>query len=167
MAEITATKPANLSNYDIAQYAERIARHHDVYDANGYADLQSLLSSLGGSITYADSAESLVVNGPGDFVVRLPHFTSNARDRFTIAHELGHYFLHYRLPKVEGPRRYGRGQRNRAETEANVFASTLLMPAKEFKKVWSRSDGDEWKVARHFEVSPLAATVRAEVLGLA
>lgn len=166
LEKIPVTEPANLTNRDISEYAERVGEFHGVY-AHGYADLTALLDRLGGRVTYAESAESLVVDGQGEFTVRLPHFTSTARDRFTIAHELGHYFLHYRLPGLEGRKRFGRGARNRAETEANVFASSLLMPKADFIREWRSSDGDEWRVARHFEVSPAAAAVRAQVLGLA
>lgn len=160
------TTPANLSNAAIANFAERVGRHHEIYDESGRADLQDLLGKLGGSIGYADSDESLHVQEPGSFEILLPHFTSEARDRFTIAHELGHYFLHYRLAGLQEAKSFGRGARNRAETEANVFASALLMPKESFVEAWNSSDGDEWRVARRFDVSPAAASVRAQVLGL-
>lgn len=160
------TKPANLTNRSISDYAEKIGRHHSVYH-EGRADLDALLRRLGGKVAYAESEESLQVRQEGVFTVFLPHFTSVSRDRFTIAHELGHYFLHYRLAGLSGTKSYGRGARNRAETEANVFASALLMPELEFRKWWGQAAGDEWQVARHFEVSPSAAAVRAQVLGLA
>ena len=160
------TQPAYYTNKSIDKYAEAIGEHNHLYRADGSADLDALLSRLGGTIAYAEGPESLQVEQPGQFTVFLPHFTSTARDKFTIAHELGHYFLHYQLQKLEGPKRFGRGERNRAETEANVFASALLMPRTHFVRVWADLGGDEWAVARHFEVSPAAAGVRAQVLGL-
>ena len=96
----------------------------------------------------------------------IPHHTSARRDRFTKAHELGHYFLHYLYPKVSGEARFGRGARDRAETEANVFASALLMPSEQFKRAYAEVGGDVWQLASRFDVSPRAAEVRAEVLGL-
>lgn len=162
---VARTQPARLTNQAIADYAERIGRHHGIY-SSGRADLDMLLKKIGGSVDYAETEESLHVRSRGDFTIFLPYFTSKARDRFTIAHELGHYFLHYRLAKVEGNKRFGRGDRNRAETEANVFASALLMPAEDFTQLWHEVDGDEWQVARRLDVSPAAASVRAEVLGL-
>jgi Zn-dependent peptidase ImmA (M78 family) len=62
------------------------------------------------------------------------------RQRFTIAHELGHYFLHagYTVHLDEGRLAYtvnlrnsesSRGEDN-DEREANLFAAELLMPAK-------------------------------------
>lgn len=92
--------------------------------------------------------------------------TSNRRDRFTIAHELGHYFLHYLEPEVDGPRTFGRGERNRAETQANIFAAALLMPTEFFRQAHKRFGNDWWTLAEIFGVSPKAAEVRAQVLGL-
>nr|WP_194305898.1 ImmA/IrrE family metallo-endopeptidase [Dietzia sp. B19] len=154
-----------MSNAAIAKFAERVGRENDLYD-DGRADLDYLLRLFGGKIEYRDGGEALHVRSPADFTIFLPRFTSVARDRFTIAHELGHYFLHYRLPELNDERGYGRGSRNRAETEANVFASALLMPSAEFAEKWNSLEKDEWLVANHFDVSPAAARVRAEVLNL-
>ncbi|NWL32931.1 ImmA/IrrE family metallo-endopeptidase [Paenarthrobacter nitroguajacolicus] len=160
------TPAANLSNTALLEYAERVGRHHGIYDDKGRADLHRFVEALGGQIGYATNSESLHVRSIGDFTVYLPHSTSARRDRFTLAHELGHYFLHYLYPHVEGERGFERGSRNRAETEANVFASALLMPRDEFVAAHRRFDGDVWKLAVNFDVSPDAATVRAKVLGL-
>lgn len=161
-----ATEAANVTNTSIASYAERLGEHHEIYDENGRADIQEFVTKLGGKLTYADSTESLHVSEPGVFTIFLPQFTSVSRDRFTIAHELGHYFLHYLYKKRTGEASFGRGSRNRAETEANVFASALLMPHEAFERVWRATGADEWRVANHFDVSPAAAGVRAQVLRL-
>lgn len=160
------TQAANYTNASIGKYAEEVGRFHDLYLEDGCADLDAFLEKLGGTVAYAEGPESLHVTRPGKFQIFLPHFTSTARDKFTIAHELGHYFLHYVLQDETKPKKFGRGDRNRAETEANVFASSLLMPRDHFKRVWAELNGDEWAVARHFEVSPAAASVRAQVLSL-
>jgi len=161
---------SRLSYSAIAAYAEQIAREHDVIDGNGFVDVHALLYKLGGEIEVDDRAESLEVRNPGDFTVIIPTHTSRLRDRFTIAHELGHYFLHYRAPdkfrvgdRVSTFTRLGR---NVAETQANVFASNLLMPAENFKDTFVRHNGDIVPVAENFGVSVPAAKVRAEYLGL-
>lgn len=161
------TKPCNLKYSDIGSYAEEIGSYHDIYDSDGKASIEDLLKKLGGRVALNSGQESLEVTSQGDFVVNIPTHTSMRRDRFTLAHELAHYFLHYRYAGVEGPMTFGRGERNRAETEANVFASALLMPAERFKESWVELDGNSWSLARRFEVSPDAASVRAQVLGLA
>ena len=160
------TEPAGLSNWAIQDYAERVGEYHKVYDDDGRADIDAFVAALGGSFEYAVDEESLHVRGPGDFVIYLPHFTSARRDRFTKAHELGHYFLHYVYRKQQTTASFGRGGRDRAETEANVFASALLMPKAQFSRAFTDLDGDPWDVAARFDVSPRAAEVRAEVLKL-
>lgn len=159
------TEASRLSNAAISQYAERVGTAHGVYN-DGRADVHQLVEDLGGWVETRDGGESLKVHGIGKFAIFLPKFTSDMRDRFTIAHELGHYFLHYRYANLTGPKIYARGGRNRGETEANVFAAALLMPAEPFKQKWGFYVGDAWKVAGHFGVSPAAARVRAEALEL-
>lgn len=156
----------SFTNSSIGSFAEAVSSKFSIWEGEGPADVLKLVTELGGSVTYARSSEALHVEEPGRFFIFLPRFTSAARDRFTIAHELGHYLLHYILPKESGAKTFGRGERNRTETEANVFASALLMPKDAFREVWEKLDGDEWAVARHFEVSPAAAEVRAQVLNL-
>lgn len=161
---------SRLSYSAIATYAEQIAREHHVIDESGHVDVHVLLSKLGGDIEVDERAESLEVREPGDFTVIIPTHTSRLRDRFTIAHELGHYFLHYRAPDSHliGARAsvFTRLGRNVAETQANVFASNLLMPAEHFMAVFEQSSHNMELVARHFEVSVPAARVRAEYLGV-
>lgn len=56
--------------------------------------------------------------------------------------------------------------RNVPETQANVFASNLLMPAAAFKAAFKELGEDLVAVADRFEVSVPAAKVRAEFLSL-
>ena len=63
---------------------------------------------------------------------------SEGRQRFTIAHEFGHYLLHRDQQDIfecchDDINRGDNNERN-IETEANQFASTLLMPLKDFRK---------------------------------
>ncbi|WP_285026096.1 ImmA/IrrE family metallo-endopeptidase [Plantibacter sp. ME-Dv--P-122b] len=158
-----------LSSQAIAGYAERVGEHHAIYDSSGCADLERLVKILGGRIDVSSSfvsTEALTVRDRGDFTIHLPPMTSTRRDRFTIAHEIGHYFLHYLQPDLKGPSRFGRGDRNRAETQANYFAASLLMPAEIFRSAHRELGGDAWKLADRFEVSPRSAEVRAQALGL-
>ncbi len=160
------TEPSRLSYDAIRDYAERVGEHYSIYKRGGRGDVRDLVERLGGRIAVGDTRESLHVNAVGDFTIYLPHMTSSRRDRFTIAHELGHYFLHYLHPKREAAASFGRGERDVIETQANVFASSLLMPTEEFKKAWTRHSGNARAVATQFDVSPVAVEVRAEVLRL-
>lgn len=101
---------------------------------------------------------------------------SPARKRFTIAHELGHYLLHYRDQDVEHidtsdnfrtvlePDAHWTEDRRR-EWEANAFAAALLMPSDLVQRVWPEVrdlDG----MAAWFQVSPKAMAIRLEELRL-
>lgn len=167
--ERSTVKESPLSTRAISEYAERIGRHHDAYSEEGRADLDRLLKALGGRVEVSESffaQEALTIHEVGNFLVHLPPMTSDRRDRFTIAHELGHYFLHYREPNTNGPMTFRRGARNHAETQANVFAAALLMPAEFFGAAYARHGSDWWALGDIFGVSPKAAEVRAQVLGL-
>jgi Zn-dependent peptidase ImmA (M78 family) len=160
------TEASGLSLRAIRDYAEKVGGEYEIYDANSRADLFVLLEELGGEVRVHDGPESLVVTDVGDFIVNIPTTTSSRRDRFTIAHELGHYFLHYLFPGRSGPAVFGRGLTNRAETEANTFASSLLMPEKGFREAYELVGPNARELAMIFEVSPRAAEVRCDVLRL-
>ncbi|WP_374046050.1 ImmA/IrrE family metallo-endopeptidase [Massilia sp. R2A-15] len=93
------------------------------------------------------------------------------RDRFTIAHEFGHFVLHYLYRKqvLQEPigelvaQRYGT---NQAEKEANWFAAAFLMPEAEFRFEHQKCAGDHSELSRIFLVSTAASRVRAQSLGL-
>lgn len=159
-----------LSTVAIQQYAERVADAHEIFPGRDKpADLDALLRRLGGRTVFSDNfsgKEALTVRGIGDFDVHLPPMTSARRDRFTIAHELGHYFLHYRQPGLDGPEKFERGERNPLETQANYFAAALLMPSSRFRRTFRRLSPDMWAIADVFGVSPRAVEVRAQSLGL-
>ncbi len=163
---VRITEPSKLSFDAIRDYAERVGANYDIYDRSGNGDVMDLVRRLGGRVMIGDSRESLHVNRSGDFIIFLPQMTSSRRDRFTIAHELGHYFLHYLHAKREEAASFGRGERNLVETQANVFASSLLMPAEQFADAWRRHRGNVRALATLFDVSPAAVEVRAEVLKL-
>jgi hypothetical protein len=63
---------------------------------------------------------------------------SEGRKRFTIAHEFGHYILHRhgqdRFECGDDDIETGDGNERDIETEADKFASTLLMPLDDFRK---------------------------------
>lgn len=136
--------------------------------------VEPLVSRLGGRIKYGwnsfDEMDggSIVAKSYDDFVVHVSELTSFKRDRFTIAHELGHLFLHLRKVKERDDNAIMRATRHvdmtdrdlqRAEWEANWFAAQLLMPRAEFRDVVNEHGVDY--AASVFNVSTQAAQVRA------
>jgi Zn-dependent peptidase ImmA (M78 family) len=141
-------------------------------------NINRLVASLGGKIVVKDvllqepeHCGTLYVSGPDNFKIIVPSHTSPVRDRFTIAHELGHYFLHYLMAHEEDelPHRAliaYRKDSDRVEWEANWFAAAFLMPSDPFTQEYERTDGDLDRIAEFFRVSTAAAKVRAKDLGL-
>lgn len=168
----TAASPSNLTKGQVHEIAESFAQQFG-YVAGG--DIHAFVGRIGGKVMVADTlltdparSGSLYVEAPEDFRVVLPAHTGPSRDRFTIAHELGHYVLHYLWDpaKAGGRMMATRRGSDRIEWEANWFAAAFLMPADEFRKEYTRLAGDIELLARQFGVSPSAADVRAKALGL-
>lgn len=140
------------------------------------ADLVSIVTRLGGTISVQNvwdiadaSSGSIRINAPNDFEISLASHTGPTRDRFTIAHELGHYVLHYIWPRQQGnavgpieAQRYGTG---RVEWEANWFAAGFLMPREMFLQISAECGGNLSVLSQRFQVSLEAARIRREYLG--
>jgi Zn-dependent peptidase ImmA (M78 family) len=98
------------------------------------------------------------------------------RKRFTVAHELGHFFLHLEGKDGEfvdnadnfrtaaDPDAEWTPERRR-EWEANVFASAVLMPAELVRRKWP-AIRDVEGMAHWFQVSYQAMAYRLEDLGI-
>lgn len=101
------------------------------------------------------------------FVNELHHIN---RKRFTVAHELGHYFLHYdRLQDgiVDSVLKRQDGINDAIEREANKFAAELLMPTNIFIEIWNMGRYSVSDMAKILLVSESAVMIRAKSLGLA
>jgi Zn-dependent peptidase ImmA (M78 family) len=88
------------------------------------------------------------------------------RQRYTIAHELGHYCLHRYQESFFEDQIFFRGlERTRTEMEANSFASEILIPEKQFQKFLQDNINDVDKLATKFGVATLTLRIRAKELG--
>ena len=160
-------QPTNWRKEVIDDLAERIA---DQLHFQPGDNIRDLITRLGGTVEFQDPIEwletdsgSIEVRGERDFTVFVSNFTSLARDRFTMAHELGHFVLHSRCGKI--PIRVPRSGSNRLEWEANWFAAGFLMPTKSFRAAWRETPNGAVMAAK-FKVSIKAAEVRKDSLGL-
>ena len=111
---------------------------------------------------------SLVIRGKRDYTIFLSPYTTPLRDNFTIAHELGHYVLHFFLAggQVGTPAWFARYGTSPIEWQANRFAAALLMPENEFRAAYQACDGDLSLLSGQFDVSLPAVEVRTKSLGL-
>lgn len=74
------------------------------------------------------------------------------RKRFSLAHELGHYFLDHQTADDEMPGEAGIAERDVCESEANEFAAELLVPRSLLKAAIEQIKDIE-SLRKHFEVS--------------
>lgn len=86
-----------------------------------------------------------------------------SRQRFTIAHEIGHYVLHGHLQRAFRDEFSAQGF-NVHEIEANRFAADLLMPA-HWVRAYARYENTS-ELAERFQVSHQAMRIRVSGLGL-
>jgi Zn-dependent peptidase ImmA (M78 family) len=115
----------------------------------------------------------------GETVIGVNDSHSPTRQRFTIAHELGHFRLHPDTLYLDGfVRRDDQSSLavSRHEIEANAFAAELLMPREQVLEELNASlqrqpDADPGKLvrrlARMFDVSEQAMEFRLLNLGVA
>lgn len=93
------------------------------------------------------------------------------RQRFTMAHELGHYLLHRNMigdgvddnmmfrSTIEGSF-YNKNITSTEETEANQFAASVLMPAKLIKKLQNEGVKTTSELAKKLLSSEAAMKIR-------
>ena len=166
-ATMKKPEPTNYSRTDINKIAELVAGKLAYPPGE---PLEPVVERLGGRINFqniddwrASASGSIVVRGPQDFDIYLSKFTSLFRDRFTIAHELGHYILHSNFGEI--PLEMERSGSGPMEWEANWFATGLLMPEDKFRRAWEESPRLSYLTSL-FMVSDAALEIRIEELGL-
>jgi Zn-dependent peptidase ImmA (M78 family) len=131
-----------------------------------------------------DEISGMLVINKDNGVIGYNSKHSKGRQRFTIAHELGHYLLHkdlnkelfvdkdFIVVKYRGNKNYST-EELKHEREANVFAAALLMPQlmiikelekKELQKLTENDLIEE--LAKTFDVSVPAMTYRLSELNI-
>lgn len=145
-----------------ARDAREIAKSYSLSERP--LDVSELVAALGISVakTPLDDRISGFLQRSGDgWLIGVNSLHHPNRQRFTLAHELGHYFLHRDKGPFEDELLFRKdNQFNPLEREANEFAALLLMPPIEFGRA-IRHDNIE-TVARRFGVSKQAAEYRRQ-----
>lgn len=148
-----------------AQDARRIAESMTLKAAP--LDVEGLAASIGLRVQkhpLLDSISGFLKKMDDEWIIGVNALHHPRRQRFTIAHELGHYFLHRHIGEFTDQALFRAGGRSTPEEwEANRFAATLLMPADLFGPMIAKkiplSD-----IAKSFGVSELAAEFRKKSL---
>jgi Zn-dependent peptidase ImmA (M78 family) len=103
------------------------------------------------------------------WVIGINIFHSPRRQRFTMAHELGHYLLH--RDSLDGEKKIelmllrSDASNSTQEKQANEFASELLIPSKELEKNIKDGIDSIDMLSEVFEVSIAAIRYKAYKLG--
>ena len=179
----------------ISELAQRVM---DVYNIKTpIVDMESIVQRLGGTIEEKSDFDDLCdgtiqKSGKSNFKITISPYQNNQRKNFTIAHELGHLFLHMgfgvdpdlwsrqlflhmgfmtdrKLWNTQDEKVYGRFGTSEQEYQANEFAAALLMPENIYKDILDEhSRGNKVnmnEVAKYFKVSLSAAINRGKFLG--
>lgn len=128
--------------------------------------------------SYGDGFDGMTIYDDAQFFIHINTFRGNRpdtpRSRFTIAHELGHYFIdNHRVGLKKGllsphPSKNNENTHFRIEREADYFASCLLMPEERFKKLIQRKKFEFSiikSLAEHFQTSITATAIRFADVG--
>lgn len=127
------------------------------------------------TIAYSLGFQSLAFDGDDNLAGAIEHSSKRifvnskhhpTRQRFTLAHELGHAVFHAGQNLIDYRKNID-GPTDRKEVEANVFASNLLMPDELFREAWATRSGSFTRMGALFGVSPQAAQIKAKTIGLA
>jgi Zn-dependent peptidase ImmA (M78 family) len=122
-----------------------------------------------------DNMAGMIVKRGDDVSMLVNYDDPPFRKRFTIAHELGHHFLHLMgdgeyVDKEANLFRQQPGEdrtmtpERRREIQANMFAASLLMPEDEVRRYWEERRSIE-ELAKIFNVSAEAMGYRLDSLG--
>ncbi|MBR4025959.1 MAG: ImmA/IrrE family metallo-endopeptidase [Lachnospiraceae bacterium] len=144
-------------------------------------DIDVVVETLGGKIQ-EDMESGSFSDGKiereevdGKFLIKIPYGQSESRKNFTVAHELGHLFLHMgylidaELWEKSKNKTFYRKGNSEIELQANEFAAAFLMPRKKYKEILDKYSESNYvlisKVADYFNVSIDAASYRGKWLG--
>lgn len=158
----------------IKEYIEVLAKRYGLkrYPIN----LNSWLKAIGADIKHdslEDKLSGFAYQKDGVKIIGINEKHPKVRQRFTIAHELGHIFLHkqdaisYDAASILLRKRHSSVSTDPKEKEANIFAAELLMPEENIRRDVDRLNGidlenreDVAKLAHKYKVSSQAMTIR-------
>lgn len=166
------------SRAEVELRAMKVLRQHGLYSLP--IDPVQLANKLGVTVNnakFADDSLAGLIARRGDHTrILVEQADPPYRKRFSIAHELGHHFLHlledgeivdkradmFREKEPVGGHLSSERMR---EIQANWFAAALLMPAEFVREEWARNPSIA-HMARVFNVSEEAMGYRVDALDL-
>lgn len=173
-----------MSGFSARAAAERLIERFEIRSAP--IVVEDIAERLGISVVLenlGDDVSALLVTHAGSSVIGVNKRHPRTRRRFSIAHEIAHFALRHQFAPGkhvhvdEGRLVSERATRASAgidpkEIEANQFAASLLMPTRLVRSHVARLgrgpllEEDIRALAKEFDVSEQAMTIRLSVLGL-
>lgn len=169
----------------IKNIAEKISKGLNLKVPIKLEALEEAIVSLGGKIEFSsdmgDEKDAEIKREGEGFLIIINNnkFTSPERKKFTLAHELGHLFIHMNYADKEKwnnaqeykDMSYARLGYSQDEFDAHEFAGVLLMPEIEYKEQVENNTNNDGlcnlnKIAEYFGVSFEAAKTRGKWLGI-
>lgn len=167
---------------EVIKLTEDFIQQNNLNSSNFPLEMETLIEGLGIAVIKHDFDKDisgvLSINGISKSI-GVNRTESPKRQRFTLAHELGHYILHQDKSNLFMDsilfRKASEGytkKEEKIEKEANYFAANILMPATRIKhELYNMhidfiEDEDINKLAETFGVSVSAMTYRLINLGL-
>ena len=136
-------------------------------------DLHAIAARLGITVTSPrdlppDVSGSIRRQGEG-YLIEINGNDAPRRQRFTLAHEIGHYLLHRDMLDggIEDDRMYRSRLSDQVERQANRLAGQILMPPGLVMTAWRAGARDIGRLAETFDVSEQAMEIRLRELTLA
>lgn len=151
------------------------------YCGCGKVDVYQIASALGLPVREVPARTGLdggLILRNGSYTIVVAEHHHRVRQRFTVAHELGHFTLHAQRQAGADfvDRTWDRSERasqgiDPEEIEANAFAAALLMPTKAVQDAFRDLAEDKFHdavtfLAEDFDVSTTAMGYRLQNLGL-
>ena len=171
-----ADQPLRIKKMEVEQRAKEILKQHGLYTLP--VDPVLLANRLGVTVNNAkfadDSWAALIARRGQNTRVFVEQSDPPYRKRFSIAHELGHHFLHLMedgeivdkradMFRERSPQREEWSQNRFREIEANWFAAALLMPEEFVRTEWEANPNVS-TMAKIFNVSEEAMGYRLDAL---
>lgn len=160
-------KPSGLSAAKIIEIALECRK---LSSYNVTLDFNDFLIGIRGECVYNDfwnpnvgKKAAINILATGRFMIYLSSNVSKKVNNFSMAHELGHYFIHFlrdefrlafsseRIEKENHMRAYRFGYEE-VEQEANIFAAAFLMPPDIFQQKWGSERGNLTSLSEFFLV---------------
>jgi len=160
---------------EIRKQVSKLLRENEV--THSPVPVEKIAQSLNIQVRFEEADDDLsgaLIRDPkGRVVIGVNSAHHPNRQRFTVAHEIGHFILHKGISlHVDEDFRVNLrdGSVNRDEIQANAFAAELLMPTefieKDTKKLGQVDQQALERLARRYQVSARAMEIRLTNLGL-